>query len=205
MTGGPPEGAERDLVDRAVAAIDAVNEQDPVRLVVDGVERPKEVVHAERMTHWVTLLDPNASAAQLIAARAHHLRRWASPRTEYPEGRAGYLRWRTDQKARHAREVGELLRGLGADDALVERVAAIVAKRELRTDPATQTHEDALCLVFLEQQLDGVADQLGTDHVVDVLRRTAAKMSPAGLQVAAGLPLTDHGRALLAAALDAPA
>ena len=41
----------------------------------------------------------------LLAARAHHLRRWELPRDSYPVGRAGYLRWRRDQKAapRHGR------------------------------------------------------------------------------------------------------
>ena len=46
------------------------------------------------------LADPAATEAQVLAARAHHLRRWVVPRTSYPEGRAGYLRWRTDQKRR---------------------------------------------------------------------------------------------------------
>ena len=78
-------------------------------LVVDGVERPKEQAHAEMMTAWVLRLDPDADEAQLLAARAHHLRRWTLPRTDYPDGRAGYLRWRTALKAQHAEEVGEIL------------------------------------------------------------------------------------------------
>ena len=69
--------AEHALVARAVEAIDAINSADPVSIEVDGEARPKELVHAERMTHWLTTLDPAATAAQLIAARAHHLRRWA--------------------------------------------------------------------------------------------------------------------------------
>ena len=40
-----------------------------------------------------------------------------------------------------------------------------------------QTHEDALCLVFLETQLAETADDLGDDKMVDVIRKTAAKMS----------------------------
>ena len=80
------------LLERAIAAIDAVNADDPNVAVVDGVARPKEVVHAERMTHWVGVLAPEASEAQLLAARGHHLRRWVSPRDSYPPGRAGYHR-----------------------------------------------------------------------------------------------------------------
>jgi len=86
----------------AVAAIDAANDADPVHITVDGVERPKELAHADLVEHWVRTLDPDASELQILAARAHHLRRWIVPRDGYPAGRAGYLRWRTDQRKRQA-------------------------------------------------------------------------------------------------------
>lgn len=194
------ETVDSDRLVRAIAAIDAINAADPVRLVVDGEDRPKEVVHAERVTHWLGVLDPDASEAQVLAARAHHLRRWVSPRSSYPEGRAAYLRWRTDQKKRQAAEVAELLAGLGYDEETIERVATIVAKQHLASDPDVQTHEDALCLTFLELQLDAVSEQLGNEHTVQVLRRTARKMSPAGLAAIASVPLSERGRALLAQA-----
>lgn len=183
--------------DAAIAAIDAANADDPHTIVVDGVERPKEQAHAEMMTAWVLRLDPDADEAQLLAARAHHLRRWTSPRSDYPAGRAGYLRWRTALKARHAEEVGQLLEASGYDRTTIERVQAIVRKDHLRTDPATQTHEDALCLTFLETQLAGVGEQLGEDRTVEVVRRTWAKMSPRGRQAARGLHLAPTPRELL--------
>lgn len=92
---------DRFRFEQAVAAIDAANADDPDTLVWAGEERPKEQLHAELMTRWVRRLDPEATEAQLLAARAHHLRRWALPRGEYPEGRAGYLRWRKDLNRRH--------------------------------------------------------------------------------------------------------
>lgn len=190
------------LLARAIAAIDAANAEDPVLVEVDGVRRPKELVHAERMSHWLGVLAPDASDAQRIAARAHHLRRWVSPRSSYPEGRAAYLRWRADQKRRQASEAAEILREVGYDEATIERVATIVAKRDLATDPDVQVHEDALCLVFLELQYDDVAAQLGDEHMVRVLQRTARKMSPAGLAATAAIDFSAHGRALLAAALE---
>jgi hypothetical protein len=195
-----------EVVERAITAIDRANAEDPVLVTVDGVARPKEVVHAERMTHWLAVLDPDASAAQRLAARAHHLRRWVSPRSDYPEGRSGYLRWRTDHKKRQAAETAELLRAVGIDDATIERVATIVAKQHLASDPDVQTHEDALCLVFLELQFDDVAARLGDDHTVEVLRKTAKKMSERGLAATAGIQFSEHGRRLLGRALadDAP-
>lgn len=192
------------LLERGIAAIDAANADDPVHLDVNGVSRPKEVVHAERMTHWVRTLDPGADDAQLLAARAHHLRRWVSPRDSYPQGRAGYLRWRTAQKKRQSAEVGDLLASVGYGADTATRVMMIVAKTGLGHDAAAQTHEDALCLVFLELQLDELAERLGADHTIEVLRRSIKKMSPAGLAAAGSIALSDRGSALLAAALAEP-
>lgn len=184
----------------AVAAIDAENAADPVRVTVDGVEQAKELAHADRVERWVKRLDPDAGELQLLAARAHHLRRWVVPRSDYPEGRVGYLRWRTDHKLRQAAEVGELLAANGYDPDEIERVASIVAKRNLATDPTVQTHEDALCLAFLELQFDELADQLGDAHMIEVVRKTVAKMSPAGVAAAGSIPMSDHGAAILRAA-----
>jgi len=185
----------------ALAAIDAANADDPHTLVFEGEERPKEQLHAELMTAWVRRLDPAATDEQVIAARAHHLRRWSVPRESYPDGRAGYLRWRTALKRQHADDVGAILAGVGYGPASVERVQQIVRKEGLANDPQVQVHEDALCLVFLQTQFDELADRLGDERTVDVLRKTARKMSPEGLALAGALPHSAHGHELLAAAL----
>ena len=193
-----------DRLAAALAAVDAANAGDPATLVVGGVERPKELTHAEMMTRWVRQLDPAAGDEQLIAARAHHLRRWAIPRDSYPRDRAGYLRWRTALQRRHAEDVGRIMRDAGYGDEQIERVQAIVRKRGLGRDPAVQVHEDALCLVFLETQFDELAESLDDeDKMLDILRKTAAKMSPEGLAAAQGLPYSPAGAALLARALAA--
>jgi hypothetical protein len=195
------DAAAASRFEAAIAAIDAANADDPQTLVVRGVVRPKEQAHAEMMTAWVRRLDPDADEAQLLAARAHHLRRWTSPRTDYPAGRAGYLRWRTALKARHAEDVAAILEGCGYDPATIERVQAIVRKDHLRTDPATQTHEDGLCLTFLETQLAGVGDQLGEEKTLEVVRKTWAKMSPRGREAAGTLDLATTQRDLLERAI----
>jgi hypothetical protein len=153
------------------------------------------------MTEWVHRLDPGASEAQLLAARASHLRRWTSPRSSHPDGRAGYLRWRAALKRQHAAEVAGILEAAGYDEATVERVQRIITKTGLGQDPEVQVHEDALCLVFLETQLADTAARLGDDHIVEVIRKTVAKMSPAGLAQVDGLPLADHDRDLVSRAL----
>ncbi len=189
------------LLDRGLEAIDAANADDPATTEVDGEQRSKELDHAERMTRWVAALDPEASPAQLLAARAAHLRRWVSPRTDYPDGRAGYLTWRSDQKKRQAAEVQALLEGVGYDSETADRVGVIVAKEHRSRDPQVQTHEDALCLTFLETGFDDLADRLGDEHTVTVLQRTIAKMSPVGLEAAGSIDLSDQGAALLGRAL----
>ena len=71
-----------------------------------------------------------------------------------------------------------------------------------KDDPEVQALEDALCLVFLETQLAATADKLDDrEKTIDVLRRTAVKMSPTALALAQGLPLTEDERALLESAL----
>jgi hypothetical protein len=192
-----------DRLAAALAAIDAANADDPNVITVDGVERPKELAHAELMTRWVRTLDPDCSDEQILAARAHHLRRWTIPRANYPDGRSGYLRWRTALKRQHGDEVGAILRGAGYDDESVARVQAIVTKRGLGQNHAVQVHEDALCLVFLETQLDDLASRMGDDKTVDILQKTAKKMSPAGLEAARALRFSPAASALLERALAA--
>jgi hypothetical protein len=190
-----------DRLAKAIAAIDAANSADPHTIEVSGETRPKEQAHAEMMSHWVERLDPECTDEQRIAARAHHLRRWSVPRSSYPEGRSGYLRWRTALRRQHADEVADILRWCGYEEAAIERVQVIVRKQGLGRDPAVQVHEDALCLVFLETQLDDVVRQLGPDATVDVLRKTIRKMSPAALAAAGELPLSPLGAELLDRAL----
>src|SRR4051794_27298688 len=122
-----------DRLATALAAIDAANADDPDTLVVRGERRPKEQAHAELMTEWVTAIDPDASDAQLLAARAHHLRRWSIPRSSYPDGRAGYLRWRTALKRQHADEVATILTDARYDDETIARVQRIIRKEGLGT------------------------------------------------------------------------
>jgi hypothetical protein len=191
----PPDG---DRFDRAIAAIDAANADDPNTILVRGNQRPKELAHAELVSAWVVSLQPDASEALRIAARAHHLRRWTVPRASYPAGRAGYLRWRRDLHEQHAREVGEILRGVGYDDGTIARVQDLVRKRGLGKDPEVQTLEDALCLVFLETQFDDLAARLDPEKLDGVVDKTLKKMSPDAIARVADLDLTDVARARLA-------
>jgi len=187
----------------AFAAIDAANADDPNTIVVRGERRPKEQAHAELAVEWVRRLVPDASDALLLAARAHHVRRWDIARSSEPEGRAGYLKWKRRLQQHHADVAARVLAKSGVDAETIERVQALVKKERLRSDPDVQALEDALCLVFVETQFDSLAAQLGDDHMVDVVVKTLRKMTPAGREAALALPLDADALRIVNRALEA--
>jgi hypothetical protein len=181
-----------------VAAIDAANADDPNTVAVRGRVVPLAVAHGQLAAEWVSRLVDDPAESVLLAARAHHLRRWELPRNSYPADRAGYLRWRKEQKARHARDIGELLAQHGYESVEVERVQQLVRREPV---DGAQSVEDAACLVFIETQLASVSARMDHDRLVEVLRQTARKMSPAALALVSEIPLDTPEQALLAIAL----
>ena len=169
--------------DAAIAQFDAANAQDPNQEAVDGRMRPKELVYADRMTAMLARIDPDASEALRLAARCQHIERWKIPRGEYPMTRAGYQQWRTRLRDFHADRARAILRDAGYDDATIGRVRALIRKEALKSDAEAQALEDIVALVFLESYLDDfVATHAGYDDAkfVDILRKTARKMSAQG-------------------------
>lgn len=193
-----------DRLDRALAAIDAANAADPNTLVVRGAVRPKEIAHAELASEWLARLSSAPSEALRLAVRAHHIERWAIPRSSYATGKAGYHRWRRALQEHHAKRAGELLAREGYADAEIERVRALLRKQGLgRGDEEAQTFEDALCLVFLETQLGETAAKLDDPaKALDVLIKTLRKMSAGARERASTLPLGEGERALVERALE---
>jgi hypothetical protein len=195
MTGPAP------LLGGCFAAIDAANAEDPASLNWMGKSVPKALLQGQRATVWLERLDPSAGAAPQLAARAHHLRRFAIPRSSYPEGRPGYLKWRRDQKAAHAAELAELVRPLGIADDVIERAGDLIQRKGLGTDPETQLIEDVACLVFCETDLDELLAKLGEEKTAAAIIKTANKMSLAGLALAPEATPEGPGRDLLVSLL----
>jgi hypothetical protein len=187
----------------AIAAIDAANADDPTVVTVRGADHPLAQIHGVLAYEWVLHLHPDADDTWLLAARAHHLRRWELARSDYDPGKAGYLRWKRDQRQRHARDVAVLLVDHGFDSATIERVQALVRRDNLAVDAGSQAIEDAACLAFVETQLADVATKLDREHLIDVLRKTARKMTSAGAAAISLIPLAEAEQQLLADALGA--
>jgi hypothetical protein len=177
--------------DRAIAAIDTANADDPNEIEVRGLLRPKELAHAELASEWIERLCEAPSQALRLAARAHHLRRWASPRSDYPEGRKGYLVWRQELKERHAAETAEILAACEYDAATIDAVRHIILRKNLSGDEASQSLEDALCLVFFETQLVDLANRTAADKMRDIGIKTLRKMSPKARRLALDLSIPE--------------
>lgn len=195
------EAENRDRFAGAVQAFDRENARDPNQLMEGGALRPRELVNAARLSRWVERLEPDASEALRLAARCQHIRRWEIPRSSYPAGRIGYLAWRKELSRFHADRASEILRAAGYDDSTIERVRLINQKKALKLDAEVQTMEDALCLAFLEYELEEFAAKHPEEKLIDILQKTWRKMSDHGHQAALALPMSARVRGLVELAL----
>lgn len=198
-------------LDDARARFFALHAEDP-RIIRDGEREVSfETAYHTRLERWVARLAPDAGPALRLAAMCQHVGRHALPRSDFPEGVLGYKKWRATQAQRHAAVAEEVLRETGWDDATVARVRELLTKKGLGRGSAegadeVQLLEDAVCLAFLDGELQDFAAKHPEDKVVDVLRKTWAKMSPAGqaaaLQLVEGAP--EALRALVTRAVGGP-
>jgi hypothetical protein len=179
----------------AIRRFDSLNAQDPAG---------EELIYAQRMTAWLMKIEPDASEALQLSARAQHLMRWSIPRSEFPMDRAGYLKWRTTLYDFHADRAAEVMRDVGYDDAAIERVRSLIRKEKIKSDAEMQTLEDVICLVFLENYFADFAAEKDEAKIVRILQRTWRKMSPRGHAFALKLDLSAEAKRLIEKALATP-
>jgi len=195
--------AAMDALTRARELIDAAHAADPKR-TADG--RAAELVYADRMESWVVRAAAAPTPLLRLAARCQHLERWSVPRATFPDGKAGYLKWRQSLYAKQADRAKELLLQAGVPAAEADEVRTWVSKTALKTNAGTQALEDAACLVFLENEISDFAAQHADyprEKFVDILRKTWKKMSPRGQELALGLALPPAIAGLVREALGA--
>lgn len=185
----------------AIERFDAANAEDPNVELVDGVAQPRELVYAKRMTARLDRYRPDASEPVRLAARCQHIRRWVSPRTDFPEGRAGYRRWRTELARFHASSAAAILREVGYDASVVTRVESLLRKEQLTSDPDVQLFEDVICLVFLDHYLADFASKHEDSRLLDVLAKAWNKMTAEGRVAALELELPAPERSLVERAI----
>jgi len=163
-----------------IAAIDAANSADPNSTEIDGQPQPAELAYGRRMSATLTRMASAPSEPLRIAARGQHIERWRSPRKSYPEGRAGYLKWRKDLKEVHAQRLGEIMAAAGYEAGQIARVGALVRKEKLKLDPEAQLLEDVVCVVFLEHYLVAFMAKTESSKIPGILAKTWRKMSDLG-------------------------
>lgn len=185
----------------AIRRFDEENSQDPNIDVEAGVDWPRELLYAKRLSSWVMKLRPDVSEALRLASRCQHICRWKIPRENYPLDRVGYLRWRNELKAFHAQKAGEILRDVGYPEEMVLRVQDLNLKKNFPKDPDSRVLEDALCLVFLEHQFAPLARRASAEKMINALQKSWKKMTPAAQAHALKLSYGPDERALLERAL----
>lgn len=196
-----PQIEELPLLERTLNRIDVIHDEDPRAEWHRGSKYPKELLYARRLTTWLTMLVNDPSDELRIAVRAQHLRRWKLARGEFPKDKKGYKAWRKEQQKRHADLCGELMKLMGWKKKEIDRVKALIQKKKLSTDAEAQTVEDVACLDFLMYDLTEFHKKHGDKKIKDILKKTAAKMSPRARECALGIRHADDLQALVTAAL----
>ncbi|MCE7066084.1 DUF4202 domain-containing protein [Dyadobacter sp. CY326] len=186
----------------AFERFDAYNKRAPEQMFHEGMSYPSEYFYALKLYDWVKKLEPDASESLLLASRAQHIGRWEIARNTYPDGRVGYLKWRSDLSRFHASKAAEILGSVGYDQQIIDRVKQIILKQRIKADDEVQTMENALCLVFLQYQYDDLIAKTSEDKMIDILRKTWAKMSDPGREMALTLTFSDEGKRLINIALN---
>ncbi|WP_440995376.1 DUF4202 domain-containing protein [Arhodomonas sp. SL1] len=191
--------------EQALRALDDLHAEDPRAVRTAVGEQPQELWHAQRMSAWLDQVCEHPPSELLrLAVRGQHLQRWQLPRSEYPEGRTGYLRWRREQARSAGARAAAIALDAGYPATEAERLASLVRKEGLGRDPEAQAVEDCACLVFLEGYLAEFSGRVDTEHLHRILRRTWGKMSPRARGLAMEIPMAEEVRAQVTAALEGP-
>ena len=186
-------------ITETLSAIDQLHQQDPEK--VDGVAA--ELIYAQQMTYWLDQLVENPSDELQIAVRSQHLCRWEIPRSDYPVGRTGYLKWRTELGKYHAQKAVEVMTAKGYSEASCKTTSTIIRKQGIKRNSDVQTLEDCACLVFLTRDFSAFAAKHEKEKIISIVQKTWKKMSEMAQQKALQLPFSDHDLSLLKEALSA--
>lgn len=182
---------------KAVDAFDAYNAQDPNEEMVNGVSIPKELLYAQRMSKRLLEFLPDANESLQLAARSQHIGRWEIARSNFPMDKKGYFQWRNELKKHHASIAWRILNKCGYESESIEAVCLLLLKKDLNNNPDTQILEDVICLVFLEYYVDEFATKYDDAKIIDILRKTAKKMSSHGLNAVSQIPLSSKIKMLI--------
>lgn len=190
-------------LEKAFVTFDAYNANDPNLERVNDTVQPKELLYAKRMTERLNKYQADLPEYIQLAARCQHIGRWEIPRSTYPMDKKGYLQWRNTLKSHHAKIAEQILVSCGYEAGTIEKVKALLLKKELQTNADTKLLEDVICLVFIEFYLEDFASAHDDDKVVDILRKTLKKMTPKAIREAGKIPVSERIQGLIGKAVSA--
>lgn len=165
-----------DRLAQALAAIDALNARDP--RTDEG--QPEALLYGQRMSLTCARLFANASDVLQITARGQHIERWVLPRADYAQGRTGYLTWRRDLAAHHAKSVGRIMADAGYSTADIDQATRMLMKQGIKRDTSVQALEDVICFTFLKWYFAPFAAKHTPEKILRIVEKTAHKMSDKG-------------------------
>ena len=180
-------------LEKVIQLIDNANASDP--------NNGTEALYARRMLQTLQSFDENASEPLTLACYAQHVCRWKLSRKDYSDGLAGYLKWRADLAKLHADILRNAMYDSGYDEQSIKRASSIIQKKRLKKDPDAQTLEDISCLVFLSYYFDSFAKKHPDDKIIDIVRKTWAKMSDEAHDAALKLSMSSRLQVLVEKAL----
>lgn len=183
------------------AAIDEVNSRDPNTTNIDGRVFANELLYGQRMSATLNDFNPEASEILQIAVRAQHIERWTLARSDFPEGRSGYKKWRSQLALHHASRTAGLMQQHGYSEEEAERARYLLLKRGLKRDEETRCLEDVACIVFLKWYFADFARKHPEDKLINILQLTWGKMSDKGHAAAMALKLDSQLQTLVQKAL----
>lgn len=115
----------------------------------------------------------------------------------------GYHGWRTYLKKRQADLASQICLDSGCKAEDAARVAALVRKEGLgAAEEEVQALEDVACLVFLDDQFEEFEKSHDEGKILNILRKTWAKMGERGREMALEMKMEGRPAELLRMALD---
>lgn len=190
-----------DRFKKAIQLFDEANSNDPHTETFEGKEYPKELLYAMRMTQKLNEFEPNAPIEVQLAVRCQHICRWEISRDSYEMNRSGYLSWRRDLAKFHANKASGILKKVGYNDTMIDKVTFLLQKKQLKRNEGTQLLENVICLVFLENYFENFSEKYSEEKLIDIVQKTWTKMSSKGHDYAMRLNYSDKSKYLISKAI----
>lgn len=191
----------KDIFDKIIKEIDRVNKADPTIVAVGEEIYPAEYLYSLRMTKELQRFCPDASSQLQVACRAQHIARWKYPRTDYPEGRAGYLKWRSELYKIHADLTSDIIMKISGDSSFAEAVKKKMVNKVKGSSEGSQIIEDVACLVFLKYYFDDFIKKHEETKLLNIVKKTWDKMSEEAHKAALKFEFTDEQKTVIEKAL----